>query len=247
MIVFTQATKQFGNSIAVENLSFRVDPGEFVYLMGASGAGKTTIGKLLIREYTLSNGEIQVGDFYLSRIKRKELPVLRQQIGVIFQDYKLLPDRTAAENISLGLEIVGKTDATVKKTVPELLKIVGLEGKGNEFPNQLSGGESQRVVIARALATDPAVLFADEPTGNLDRNNGQLIVELLERIQKHGTTVMMATHDEDLVKKSGKRALILEQGRLVKDTDPKPLVQSQQTEDITKAENTLDTVDLKEN
>jgi len=221
MIVFDSVTKRYGTHTALSEVSFTIEPGEFVFILGPSGAGKTTLARMMIKEMEPTEGTIKVGEFDLKKIRGRELPVLRQQIGVVFQDYKLLPDRTAAENIALSLEIIGKTDAVIHRTVDELLKVVGLEGKGNLFPSQLSGGETQRVVIARALATDPAVLFADEPTGNLDRDNALQIVDLLDRINKHGTTVVMATHDMDLVKKMNRRNIILEEGKVVKDTGRK--------------------------
>lgn len=223
MIIFDQVTRQFGENRAIDELSLVIKPGEFVFILGPSGAGKTTLGRLLIKEMEVTSGGIRVGDFDLNAMRKKEIPLLRQQIGVIFQDYKLLPDRTAAENIALSLEILNKTDDAVQKTVTELLKVAGIETKGNLFPSQLSGGEAQRVVIARALGTDPAVIFADEPTGNLDKKNAWGIVDLLDRINKHGTTVIMATHDEEIATKMKKRVVRLEQGKIVNDTDPVPL------------------------
>lgn len=217
MIVFDHVTKQYGEIKALDEVSFTIEPGEFVFVLGPSGAGKTTIGKLLIKQLEVSSGEIKVGEFELTKMKKKEVPILRQQIGMVFQDYKLLADRTAAENIALSLEIVGKNEETVGKTVDELLKVVGLENKGHLFPSQLSGGESQRVVIARAMGTDPAVLFADEPTGNLDKENGWHIVQLLDKINKHGTTVIMATHDEEIVSKMKKRVIRLNGGTFKND------------------------------
>lgn len=233
MITFQQVTIQFGSTKALSDVSFAIEAGEFVFILGPSGAGKTTVGRLMIREMEATTGEIVVGEFQLSTMKKKELPTLRQQIGVVFQDYKLLADRTAGENIALGLEITGKSDETVAKTVIELLKVVSLEGKGDLFPTQLSGGESQRVVIARALATDPAVLFADEPTGNLDKDTANTIVELLNKINQHGTTVIMATHDEELVKSMKRRTIRLENGKISHDSDPKEIsLKSEVVEEI---------------
>jgi cell division transport system ATP-binding protein len=223
MIVFEHVTKRFGETSALDDVSFVIDPGEFVYLLGASGAGKTTLGNLLIHVSKASSGTIQVGDFNLTNIRLRDIPLLRQQIGVVFQDYKLLPDRTAAENIALSLEILNQHEAQIQKTVQELLAVVGLADKGKLFPRQLSGGETQRVVIARALATDPAVLFADEPTGNLDEKTGAQIVDLLHRINKHGTTVIMATHDTRIPGARSSRILMLEQGKLITDSRPKEL------------------------
>ena len=228
MIVFEGVSKQFGSTLALDNVSFAVNPGEFVFVLGPSGAGKTTIARLLIREYAVTSGLIKVGEFELPLLKRREIPTLRQQIGVVFQDYKLLPDRTAAENIALSLEIINKTDEAVHKTVDELLKVAGLTGKGHLFPSQLSGGEAQRVVIARALGTDPAVLFADEPTGNLDRKNAWDIVDLLDRVNKHGTTVIMATHDEEIVAKLKKRVIRLDNGKVVSDSAPVKIAKKQE-------------------
>lgn len=221
MIVFDQVTKRFGSTIALDQVSFVIEPGEFVFVVGPSGAGKSTLGRLLIREIVPSSGNIKIGDFDFTAMKKKEIPLLRQQIGVVFQDYKLLPDRTAFENVALTLEILNQNDAQIKKTVEELLKVVGLPDKGHLFPSQLSGGETQRVVIARALATDPAVLFADEPTGNLDEVTGASIVELLNKINHHGTTVMMATHDTRILADHSRRVLMLDKGKLVRDNKGK--------------------------
>lgn len=218
MISFNHVSKIYGERKALDDVSFQVDPGEFVFILGPSGAGKTTLRKLLIHELIPTNGEVVVGEFSSNDLKRKEIPVLRQQIGVVFQDYQLLPDRTAAENIALSLEITNKSQKAIDQTVPQLLALIGIPDKGHLFPNQLSGGEAQRVVIARALATDPAVLFADEPTGNLDSDNSFVIVELLQKINRHGTTVIMATHDKEIVEKTKARIIYLENGKVAKDT-----------------------------
>jgi cell division transport system ATP-binding protein len=218
MISFQHVSKHYGQRKALDNVSFAVDPGEFVFILGPSGAGKTTIRKLLIHEIIPTSGEVTIGEFKSSELKRKEIPILRQQIGVVFQDYQLLPDRTAAENIALSLEITNKSQKAISQTVPQLLALIGIPDKGHLFPTQLSGGEAQRVVIARALATDPAVLFADEPTGNLDTQNSFVIVELLQKINRHGTTVIMATHDTEIIKKTQARILYLEEGKIIKDT-----------------------------
>ncbi len=218
MIIFDAVTVTYGDRQALDEVGFKVDPGEFVFLVGKSGAGKSTIAKLLIREILPTKGKVTVGDYDFSTMKRKDIPHLRRQIGMVFQDNKLLPDRTVAENIALPLEILGKNVPSIKKTIAELMKATGIEGRENYFPRQLSGGELQRVVIARALAMDPAVLFADEPTGNLDDQTAMQIVELLTRVNEQGTTVIMATHDSDLVKKLKKRVIELDQGKLVKDT-----------------------------
>lgn len=221
MITFDAVTVRYGDNAALDQVSFYIDPGEFVFLVGPSGAGKTTVAKLLIREIVPTEGQIMVGDYDYGKIRRKDIPYLRRQIGMVFQDNKLLADRTVAENIALPLEIINKSNAAIAKIIEELLKATGLVGKENYFPRQLSGGELQRVVIARALAMDPAILFADEPTGNLDDETAGQIVDLLQRINQQGTTVIMSTHDMNMVKKMKKRILHLNQGKLVSDSEPK--------------------------
>jgi len=217
MIVFDSVTKLYGDMPALSEISFKIEPGEFVFVVGPSGAGKSTLSKLLIAETQPTQGTITVGEYNYSLIKPKDIPYLRRQIGVVFQDNKLFQDRTVAENVAISLEILNKSDVSIQKSVEELLKVTGLTNKEHFFPRQLSGGEQQRVVIARALAMDPAVLFADEPTGNLDRETATQIVELLTRINEHGTTVLMATHDMELVKQMKKRTLTLKQGKLIED------------------------------
>lgn len=221
MIAFDTVTMRYGDKAALEQVNFFIEPGEFVFLVGPSGAGKSTVAKLLIREISPTEGNVLVGDYDYAKIRRKDVPYLRRQIGMVFQDNKLLPDRTVAENIALPLEILNKSNTAIFKTITELLKATSLEGKDNYFPRQLSGGELQRVVIARALAMDPAVLFADEPTGNLDDTTAAQIVELLTRINQQGTTVIMSTHDMDMVKKLKKRIIELKGGKLVNDSEPK--------------------------
>lgn len=221
MIQFDSVSKIYGSVTALDSLSFTIQPGEFVFLVGPSGAGKSTIAKLLIHEILPSTGNIIVGDYDYSKLKSKDIPYLRRQIGCVYQDNKVLADRTVVENIALSLEILHKSDSSIKKTVEELVRVTGLVGKENFFPRQLSGGELQRVVIARALAMDPPLLFADEPTGNLDFDTALQIVELLERINKEGTTVLMSTHDMQLVERLKKRTISIKQGKLVSDTGAK--------------------------
>lgn len=224
MIHFRQVTKKFPpDSVALEDITFSIDPGELVYISGPSGAGKTTLGKLMIKELDPTTGEIEVGEYSLGELVSKELPDLRKQIGFVFQDYKLLPDRTAAENIALMLEIMDKSMDETYAKVKELLELTGLEGKGNLFPNQLSGGEVQRTVIARALASEPAVLFADEPTGNLDDQTAMQITKLLKEINNVGTTVIIATHDKNLINAFKGRHIKLDGGKIVEDTGVKKL------------------------
>lgn len=221
MISFTHVSKVYGERSALSEITFQIDPGEFVFVVGPSGAGKSTLAKLLIREIVPTDGVIKVGEYDYTALRSKDVPYLRRQIGIVFQDNKLLSDRTVAENIAVSLEILHKPDSTIAKTVEELLRVTGLTGKDHFFPRQLSGGEMQRVVIARALAMDPAILFADEPTGNLDSEIALQIIELLDRINEQGTTVIMATHDMDLVRRMKRRTISLDKGLLVSDTGNK--------------------------
>ncbi len=217
MIVFKNVTKRFGDSTALESVSFSIAPGEFVVITGKSGAGKTTLGRLLIRDTLPTEGEITVGEFDLVSMKSKEIPILRRQIGVVFQDFRLLNDRTAAENIALSMEILNKPRAVIEATVNELLSIISLSDKARRFPSELSGGEAQRVVIARAMATEPAVIFADEPTGNLDTQTGWQIIELLQKINQSGTAVILATHNKDHVEQLKSRIISLDDGKIIED------------------------------
>lgn len=233
MIVFDKVTKQFGDTKALDEVNLVIEPGEFVFLVGPSGAGKTTLARLLIKELDPTEGSVQVGEFELSQMRGRDIPILRRQIGMIFQDFKLLPERTAAENIALSLEIMGKSSRSILATVNELLEVTGLEGKGGLFPSQLSGGETQRVVIARAMATEPAVLFADEPTGNLDDDTAWNIVELLDRINKSGTAVIMSTHNKAFVKKLKRRIISLREGKIDHDTNPIKIIDDSKDNDKT--------------
>lgn len=232
MIEFDSVTKVYGTRTALDAVSFKINPGDFVFLIGPSGAGKSTVSKLLTREIMPTNGNIIVGEYDYSKLKNRDIPFLRRQIGVVYQDNKLLPDRTVAENIALSLEILNKPNPTITKTVEELLRVTDLSGKENMFPRQLSGGELQRVVIARALAMDPPLLFADEPTGNLDVQTAHQIIELLERINKEGTTVLMSTHDINLVKSMQKRVITLKQGKIETDSGAAPVAADPQPEEV---------------
>lgn len=220
MIVFDNVTIKFGNGeCALSDLSFAIGEGEFVILEGHSGAGKTTIARALIKDVALTTGKIVIDGDDISKISAKNLPLLRRKISVVFQDFKLLMDRTVAENIDLTLDIMGLKDEVVSQRRNELLELTGLQNKADHFPIQLSGGEAQRVALARSLAPQPKVLFADEPTGNLDAKTGMSIIKLLQDINEAGTTVVMATHDLELVKELKLRRLRLDHGELVHDSD----------------------------
>lgn len=220
MIVFDNVTIKFGNGErALADLSFAIGEGEFVIVEGHSGAGKTTICRAVIKDVPISQGKIVIDGDDISKISAKNLPLLRRKISVVFQDFKLLMDRTVSENIDLSLDIIGLKDEVVSQRRNELLELIGLKDKANHFPIQLSGGEAQRVAIARALAPQPKVLFADEPTGNLDAKTGMSIIKLLQDINEAGTTVVMATHDLELVKELKLRRLRLDHGELVHDSD----------------------------
>lgn len=219
MIVFDQVTKIYPSGhTALTNISFQIEAGEFVFLMGPSGSGKTTLLRLMLREIEPSEGTIMVANHDLKRLPRRQVPLLRRQIGSAFQDFKLIPDKSAFENVSIALEILGKRQREINHIAAQLLERVGLADKMHLFPAQLSGGEVQRVAIARAIATDPVLLFADEPTGNLDPDTSHEIVTLLQEIHQAGTTIIMATHDVVLANKIGYRQITLHKGALVGDT-----------------------------
>lgn len=219
MIVFDNVTITFGNgSKALTDVSFAIGEGEFVVVEGHSGAGKTSMMRAVIKDLPITRGKIVIEGDDLSKISAKNLPLLRRKISVVFQDFKLLMDRTIAENIDLALDIIGLDKDLILKRRTELLELTGLAGKDDYFPIQLSGGEAQRVAIARALSAQPKVLFADEPTGNLDAKTGLGVIKLLQDINEQGTTVVMATHDLELVKELKLRRLRLDRGKLVHDS-----------------------------
>lgn len=218
MIKLREVSKQYENGIwAVKNVSLTVRQGEFVYLVGPSGSGKSSLMKLLNRQEVASKGEITVGSFNVTGIKAKDIPLLRRYVGVVFQDFRLLPRLTVAENIAYVLEITGISKADIRQRVEEVLDIVRLKSKMHQLPEELSGGEQQRVAIARALANRPKILVADEPTGNLDPTNAVEIMRALERINREGTTVLMGTHNDSLVNSHPHRILQMYRGELVRD------------------------------
>lgn len=218
MIHFEKVTKKYGDDIiALDNIELGIDTGEFISIVGRSGAGKSTLLRLITREDYPSSGRILIEDVDISKINTKDLPYLRRKIGVVFQDIKLLPSRTSAENVAFAMEVIGMPWDEIEKEVPELLAIVGLEHKGNAFPHELSGGEKQRVAIARALAHRPLLFIADEPTGNLDSLNAMEVLEVLKKVNELGTTVILATHAKELVDKIKRRVVLLEDGKIVSD------------------------------
>lgn len=216
MIEFRNVTKKFGNDAPVlDDVSFTLDQGSFVYLVGTTGSGKTTIFRLIIRAMTPTDGEITIGDWDITNLPKKNLPDLRRRVGVIFQDYKLLSDRTVFENVLLPLQIAGYNSAESQARAEEVLTEVGLAGKFDKFPQQLSGGESQRVAIARALVFDPEIIIADEPTGNLDQETSRQIISLLENInESKNATMFVATHNEKIIDESEARVLHVQNGKV---------------------------------
>jgi len=220
MIKFSAVSKHFPpNTKAVSSISFEIEPGELVLLTGPSGSGKTTIMKLLTREYSASEGDIIFSDIKINQIKNSEIHKHRRKIGVVFQDYKLLSELNVWENIALPLSIIGKQQSEIERRVTDLLTLVSLTNKAFLFPKQLSGGEAQRISIARALSTGPAIVFADEPTGNLDRETSIEIGKLIQKINSLGTTVIFATHDHDIMDLlKDARRIELEKGKVIKDS-----------------------------
>ncbi|HFI0419165.1 TPA: cell division ATP-binding protein FtsE [Streptococcus suis] len=220
IIEMKDVSKKYGNgTTALRGVSVSVEAGEFAYIVGPSGAGKSTFIKLLYREEKLDKGSLTVGKFDLAKIKKRDVPLLRRSLGVVFQDYKLLPKKTVFENIAYAMEVIGEKPRNIKKRVMEVLDLVGLKHKIRSFPNELSGGEQQRIAIARAIVNNPKVLIADEPTGNLDPENSWEIMNLLERINLQGTTVLMATHNSQIVNTLRHRVIAIENGRVVRDEE----------------------------
>ena len=218
MIVFENVQKIYEPGVvALEGVSFTIEKGEFVFVVGASGSGKSTVIRLLLKEIDPTQGRIVVGGRDLGRLKRSKVPLLRRNLGCVFQDFKLLPNRTAAENIGYALRVQGQSSGQIRKKVPEVLNLVGLAHKMNSRPEELSGGEQQRVSIARAFVNHPPLLVCDEPTGNLDPDTSVGIMQLLYRISRTGTTILMVTHDREMVDKMRRRVIALEAGRLVRD------------------------------
>jgi cell division transport system ATP-binding protein len=207
IIHFKGVTKKFGSLLALDNVSFDIKKGEFVFITGPSGAGKTTILKLILGQLTADTGEVVIDGFNVSKLENRDLPSFRQKIGTIFQDFKVLPERTIAENVAVALAVIGLPEESWDERVKHVLKLAGLSRQMNLFPSQLSGGELQRVSLARALSVNPKILLADEPTGNLDWETSHNLMELFEKINREGKTVVMATHNMEIVKKYKKRVI----------------------------------------
>ena len=219
MISLDNVTKIYavGTRPALDTVSVEIDKGEFVFLIGPSGSGKSTVLRLLLREEKPTTGLVYVDGRNLSRLPGRKVPELRRKIGCVFQDFRLLPKKTVYDNVAFALEVINKSQRAIKRTVPEVLDLDGLDGKANRHPHELSGGEQQRVAIARAFVNRPLVLLADEPTGNLDPDTSQGIMRLLERINRTGTTVLMATHDNNIVDAMRRRVIELDFGKVVRD------------------------------
>ena len=218
MIVFENVTKVYEpNVVALRDVTITIEKGEFVFLVGASGSGKSTMVRLLLKEIEPTSGKIIVGGRELARLKSSKVPLLRRNIGCVFQDFKLLPNRTTYENVAYALKVQGESRHAIRSKVPEVLSLVGLAHKVSSYPDELSGGEQQRVSIARAFVNHPPLLLCDEPTGNLDPDTSVGIMQLLYRINRTGTTVLMATHDREMVDKMRRRVVALDDGAIVRD------------------------------
>ncbi|HEY4392181.1 MAG TPA: cell division ATP-binding protein FtsE [Paenibacillus sp.] len=218
MIEMQDIWKTYSNGThALKGISVKIDRNEFVYLVGPSGAGKSTFMKLIYREEVPTKGQISVNGFNIGRLKQRKIPYVRRNIGVVFQDFRLLPKMNVYENVAFAMEVVEAPKKVIRKRVPEVLELVGLKNKANRDPSQLSGGEQQRVAIARAIVNNPSVIIADEPTGNLDPETSWGIMQLLDEINFRGTTIVMATHNKDIVNTMRKRVIAIEHGNIVRD------------------------------
>ena len=219
MIELKNVSKSYSAGIpALNNVNLEIEDGEFVFIVGDSGSGKSTMIKLLLKELDPSEGTIMINGKNLSKIRKRQIPKFRRNIGVVFQDFRLLKDRNVFENIAFAQKVIGKSTRSIKKTVPNFLSMVGLAAKYKSYPRELSGGEQQRVAIARALINEPSILLADEPTGNLDNNNAWEIMKLLEEINNRGTTVIVVTHNMEIVKIMNKRVITVQKGVIVSDS-----------------------------
>ena len=220
MIEMMNVTKKYNKGItAINNLSIQIKDGEFVYVVGPSGAGKSTFIKMMYREEKATKGRIRVGKYDLMKIRDRQIPYLRRYVGVVFQDFKLLQHKTVYENVAYAMEVIEKSPREIKRRVEDVLELVNLKHRMNNFPNELSGGEQQRVAIARAIVNTPGILIADEPTGNLDPDTSMEIMDILERINEQGTTIVMATHNSQIVNEKKHRVSAIENGQIVRDQE----------------------------
>lgn len=220
MIEFVHVSKEYDNGVhALNDVSLSIDKGEFVFLVGASGAGKSTLIKLLLKEEEPTEGIIRLNNMNITSVKNRKIPYIRRQIGVVFQDFRLLPNKTVYENIAFAMEIVGAHPRDIRRNVPMVLSMVDLGGKAHCYPNELSGGEHQRVAISRAIVNNPPVLIADEPTGNLDPDTAWEIMKVLRDINRRGTTILMATHAKDIVDMMKRRVVAIDAGKIVRDEE----------------------------
>lgn len=217
MITFEHVTKKYNSNIGLDDVSVHIDKGDFVFLVGPSGAGKSTFIKLILKEINADEGSIFVGDKEVTALSNREIPALRRQIGIVFQDFRLLPKKTVYENVAFAMEILHKSKRQIRKKVPQVLSLVGISDKADKYPDELSAGEQQRVAIARAIINNPTVLIADEPTGNLDPDTAAEIMDLLNQINITGTTIVMVTHAKDIVDRMRKRVITIEHGQIVRD------------------------------
>lgn len=218
MLIMSDVSKVYpGGSMALQDVNVHIEPGEFVFVVGPSGAGKSTFIKMLFREVLPTTGSIFVNGVDILALSPKEIPFMRRQLGIIFQDYRLLPDRTVFENVAFAMQVIEAPHRKIRRQVNNVLDLVGLRHRSNAYPNELSGGEQQRIAIARAIVNDPVFVIADEPTGNLDPETSWDIMEIFKEINSAGTTIVMATHDKDVVDAMGKRVIAIEQGRIVRD------------------------------
>ena len=217
MIEFKNVSKRYGKNIGVSNISLRIEDGEFVFLVGPSGAGKSTFVKLLLKMVDADKGHIIYDGYDVTKLKPRMVPRHRRSMGIVFQDFSLLPKKTIFENVAFAMEIVQKPRRVILKQVPQILELVGISGEAKKYPTEISIGEQQRVAIARAIMNNPSVLIADEPTGNLDPDTGWEIMRLLDQINRRGTTVIMVTHSREIVNAMNKRVIAIKEGRLVRD------------------------------
>ena len=220
MIALDHVTMKYPTGVtALDDVSLKINDGEFVFIVGSSGSGKTTLIKLLLKEIKPTKGEITVGNQQYSRMNRKDVPMLRRKMGVVFQNFRLLKDRTVYENVAFAQQVIEKTPKEIRRQVPAILTMVGLAQKYKQYPRQLSGGEQQRVALARAIVNEPQLILADEPTGNLDPQNSMEIMNLLEEINKKGTTVIVVTHNKEIVNSMQKRVVTLKKGKIISDVE----------------------------